>query len=738
MPLLFFFFFFFLCSLCYASPGNLFPIVDGRDATTLQTYIVHVSRPKNAAFTSPEHREAWHRSFLPTATLGSSEQRMVYSYDKAISGFAARLTREEVKVMEEMEGFLFAHPDEPLVPATTYTPYFLGLSRANGLWNATKKGDGVVIGIVDTGINPFHVSFDDAGMPTPPKSWRGRCDFNNKPFCNNKLIGARNFARAASVHLPFDTDGHGTHVASTVAGNFVPGANVGGYAAGTAAGVAPRAHLAVYKVNQSSELLAAIDQAIYDRVDVLSISLVSPFYRFFHQNTLAIGALAATEHGILVSCAAGNAGPFQSTVANDAPWILTVGGSTTDRALRVSVRLDNGVILHGETLDDPNDFPMASLPFIFPGAGGHGVARLCTDRWLGGADVEGKVVLCMADARVPSHVPGQIVSLAGAAAMILANPAASGNTIMVVNPSSLPTVVISHADAMEVISYLSSWEADAGVGFAPKGTVYGVQPFPAVAAFSGRGPSTVNDGVPKPDILAPGVNILGASLTGSDFIVMSGTSMATPHVSGVAALLKSLHPNWSPAALKSAMMTTSITYDSEGNEITDETGRPAGIFAAGAGHINPLRASDPGLIYDLHRDDYVRYLCGAGYGDVEVSMVARRTVDCASMMPISAVQLNYPMIALVMVRSEKTNVSRTVRNVGPAKSMYAAEVDFPVGVDVMVSPATLEFTRANRKASFTVAFAAMGPVGPGTLLQGTLRWVSSNHVVKSPVSVYVV
>lgn len=716
--------------LLLASYGRLLPIID-ENGSDLRTYIVHVSKPKDVVFTSPEDREAWHRSFLPSGGLQSGRPRMVFSYEKAISGFAARLTPEEVEAMRNVEGFLSAHPDEELEPLTTYTPYFLGLNRANGLWNGTNMGAGMIVGVIDSGINPFHSSFDDANMPHPPKRWRGKCDFNKLPICNNKLVGARNFE--ASTHLPFDVTGHGTHVASTVAGNFVHGAHVNGYAAGVAAGAAPRAHLAIYKAKYNSELLAAIDQAIYDRVDVLSISMGLPSERFYHRNGIAIGALAATEHGILVNCAAGNSGPSQTTLHNDAPWVTTVGASTTDRALSVEVRLGNGVIHYGETLDWLHNFPDVTLPLVFPGDSENTGDRACVDRSLGGIDVVGKIVLCLGDERVLPSTPGRVVASAGAAAMILANSATRGYTILV-DPIDLPTVRISHSDAQEIISYLRSF-TNSGVRLVPRGTMYGAHHNPAVAHFSSRGPSTVNGGVVKPDILAPGVNILGAALTGSSFAVMSGTSMATPHVSGVAALIKAAHPRWSPAAIKSAMMTTSYARDKSGSWLTDQTGNTAIIYATGAGHVNPHRAADPGLVYDIDPRDFVGYLCGIGYGDDEVSVVARRPVTCATVKTITAEQLNYPIIATTIWSGWPQNVSRTVTNVGPAPAMYTVAVDIAPRIQVTVTPSTLSFTRPNQRMSFTAAFTPVGRFIPGRTFSGELRWVSASHVVRSPLSV---
>ncbi|KAE8672470.1 hypothetical protein F3Y22_tig00111841pilonHSYRG00298 [Hibiscus syriacus] len=115
----------------------------------------------------------------------------------------------------------------------------------------------------------------------------------------------------------------------------------------------------------------------------------------------------------------------------------------------------------------------------------------------------------------------------------------------------------------------------------------------------------------------------------STFKFMSGTSMSCPHLSGIVALLKSSHPNWSPAATKSAMMTSTDLFNIEGKPIVDETLQPANVFATGAGHVNPCRADNPGFIYDIQPDDYILYLCGLGYKDEEVGKIAHRSIKCS-------------------------------------------------------------------------------------------------------------
>ncbi|XP_021803505.1 subtilisin-like protease SBT1.2, partial [Prunus avium] len=357
-----------------AQQNDLFPTTT--KSGNLQTYIVHVRKPEGRVFAQTEDLKSWHESFLPAITTASSDEqpRMLYSYQEVISGFAARLTQEGVRAMKEMDGFVAAHPERVFRRKTTHTPNFLGLHQQTGIWKESNFGKGVIIGVLDGGIEPNHPSFSGAGIPPPPAKWKGRCDFNASD-CNNKLIGARAFNLAAQAlkgdqpEAPNDIDGHGTHTASTAAGAFVQNADVLGNAKGTAVGIAPYAHLAIYKVCfgepcPEADILAALEAAVQDGVDVISISLGEDSVPFFKDST-AIGSFAAIQKGIFVSCAAGNSGPFNGTLSNEAPWILTVGASTIDRHIVATAKLGNGEEFDGESLFQPKDFPSTLLPLVY-------------------------------------------------------------------------------------------------------------------------------------------------------------------------------------------------------------------------------------------------------------------------------------------------------------------------------------------------------------------------------------
>lgn len=711
-------------------------------------YIIHVEKPEGKIFTQSKDLESWHHSFMPPTIMSSKEQpQIIYSYRNVLSGFAARLTQEELRAMEKKIGFVSAHPQRMLHRQTTHTPEFLGLQQQMGLWKESNFGKGVIIGVLDSGITPDHPSFSDVGIPPPPLKWKGRCEFN--VTCNNKLIGARSFNLAAmSIEkddTPIDEDGHGTHTASTAAGAFVSHAEVLGNAKGTATGMAPYAHLAMYKVCfgedcPESSILAALDAAVEDGVDVISISLGLTEPPPFFNDSTAIGTFAAIQKGIFVSCAAGNSGPFSGSLVNGAPWILTVGASTIDRSIVATAKLGNAQEFDGETVFQPSNFSPASLPLAYAGKNGKQESVFCANGSLSDIDFKGKVVLCERGGGIGRIAKGEEVKRVGGAAMILMNDETNAFSLSA-DVHVLPATHVSYAAGLKIKAYINSTTTPtATILF--KGTVIGNSLSPAVTSFSSRGPNLPSPGILKPDIIGPGVNILAAwpfplnnSTTSKlNFNIMSGTSMSCPHLSGIAALLKSSHPNWSPASIKSAIMTSATTLNLEGNPIVDETLQPANIFATGSGHVNPSRANDPGLVYDILPDDYIPYLCGLGYSDREVGIIAHRAIKCSETSSIPEGELNYPSFAVVLGSSQ--TFTRTVKNVGEAHSSYVVVVTTPKEVDVKVLPDKLDFSYVNQKKSYSVTFSRIG-VSNKTVeyAQGFLKWISAKHTVQSPILV---
>ncbi|KAI3756480.1 hypothetical protein L1987_56301 [Smallanthus sonchifolius] len=584
----------------------------------LETYIVHLESPKGQRFFQKQDRQNWYQSFLPRTTTGANDQEptMVFAYHNVLNGFAAKLSAEHVKAMESMEGFLFARPQRVYKKQTTHTPNFLGLHQNLGFWGGSNYGKGVIVGVLDSGTTPSHPSFNDKGVPPPPAKWKGKCEIEG---CNNKLIGLRDFIKDGN-DTRFDQDGHGTHTSSTAAGNFVNDANVFGNAKGTAAGMAPLAHVAMYKVCteddcRESVIIAGMDVAVEDGVDVLSLSLGGESLPFY-QDGIAISAFTAIQKGIFVACSAGNSGPFNSTLENEAPWILTVGASTIDRKIVSSISLGNKDVLEGETLFQPKDFPQTYLPLVYPGSNGDQNASLCVEGSLDHADVKGKVVVC--DRGVIGRIEkGQIVKNAGGVAMILLNQASDGDNTLA-DAHVLPASHVGYKEGVTIKTYISSIESPIAFWLF-SGTVIGVDSSPAMSSFSSRGPSLQSPGILKPDIIGPGVSVVAAwpvsvennTQTTSTFNIMSGTSMSCPHLAGIVALLKAAHPGWSPAAIKSAIMTTADQVSLNGKPIEDERELRADIFAIGSGHVNPSKANDPGLVFDIEPDDYILTCAGS-------------------------------------------------------------------------------------------------------------------------------
>jgi subtilisin family serine protease len=729
----------------------------------LTTFIVHVQPlQENRMLATDDDRNAWYRSFLP------EDGRLVHGYHHVASGFAARLTRQEVDALSSMPGFVTAAPEQIYELHTTHTPQFLGLDarEARKSYPVAERGAGVIIGVLDTGVVPSHPSFSGDGMPPPPPRWKGRCDFNGRAVCNNKLIGARSFVPSPNATSnstsndwrapPVDDNGHGTHTASTAAGASVPGAQVLGQAMGTATGIAPRAHVAVYKVCTDtgcpdSAILAGVDAAVGDGCDIVSMS-IGGVSKPFYQDSIAIATFGAIEKGVFVTMSAGNSGPNVSSVTNEAPWMLTVAASTMDRSIRSTVRLGNGFVFHGESLYQPHAWTPTFYPLVYAGASGRPYAELCGNGSLDGLDVRGKIVLCELGGgpgrNITRVLKGAVVQSAGGAGMVLLNRFAQGYSTPA-DAHVLPASHVDYAAASAIKSYVNSTSnPTAQILF--EGTILGgTPPAPSIVSFSSRGPSLENPGILKPDITGPGVNVLAAwpfqvgppssapLLPGPTFNVISGTSMSAPHLSGVAALIKSKHPRWSPAAIKSAIMTTADATDRAGNPILDEQRVAADWFATGAGHVNPEKAADPGLVYDIAASDYVGYLCSM-YNSQNVSVIARRPVDCSAITLIPESKLNYPSISVAFQqtwnRSAPAVVERTVKNVGEAPSVYYAAVDiFDDDVTVAVYPRELVFTQVNQERSFKVVVWPRQNGAP--LVQGALRWVSDTYTVRSPLSI---
>ncbi|EHA8588613.1 subtilisin-like protease SBT1.1 [Cocos nucifera] len=703
--------------------------------------------------------------------LSSSEQereasappQLLYVYDTALSGFAAKLSPKQAKSLQQLDGFLFAYPDDMVIQLhTTYSPQFLGLMPGRGLWTSPNLASDVIIGVVDTGIWPEHVSFSDADISSRPTRWRGACEAGTKfssKNCNNKLIGARAYwkgyeATAGPINetrefrSARDSQGHGTHTASTAGGDIVAGASLFGNAKGSAIGMRYTARIAAYKACwnsgcANSDILAAVDRAVADGVDVLSLSLGGGNQRPFYSDSIAIAAFGAIQKGVFVSCSAGNSGPYEATVSNTAPWIMTVAASYLGRSFPTEVKLGDGRTFKGASLYSGR--PTELLPIVYDKTAGRQNARYCGPGSLSPKLVKGKIVLC--ERGIVSRTrKGEEVKLAGGAGMLLVDSREQGEELFA-DLHVLPASTLGAAAAKAIKSYITSSKRPmAMITFL--GTAYG-QPAPMMAAFSSRGPSLVGPDIIKPDVSAPGMGILAAwppsaslSLVESDtrranFNIISGTSMACPHVSGLGALLKAVHQDWSPAAIKSALMTTAYTLNNKNGSIVDvSSGRPATPFVFGSGHVNPERASNPGLVYDISPKDYLDYLCSLNYTSSQLATLAKKNYSCPSNRILGNIgDLNYPSFS-VLFDSGSPNFTvtqtRIVTNVGQARCRYTVKVREPKGVTMNVDPKELAFVELGQKLSYKVSF--LGLSGSDSSF-GELVWKCGEFSVRCPVAV---
>jgi subtilisin family serine protease len=505
-----------------------------------------------------------------------------------------------------------------------------------------------------------------------------------------------------------------------------------------------------------SDILAGFDRAVADGVDVLSVSIgggsgvTAPFYL----DPIAIGAYGAAARGVFVAVSAGNEGPTAMSVTNLAPWIATVGAGTLDRAFPAELVLGDGTRLSGVSLYSGKPLPNVSLPLYYPGRTGGLSASMCMENSLDPALLKGRIVVCDRGSS-PRVAKGMVVKEAGGAAMVLANGETNGEGL-VGDAHVLPALAVGEKEGDAVKAYAgNASNPTATIRFG--GTVVGVKPAPVVASFSARGPNGLVPEILKPDFVAPGVNILAAwtgaegptGLRGdarrTEFNILSGTSMACPHASGAAALLRSAHPGWSPAGIRSALMTTAVVVDNRGAPVGDEaaSGRAATPLDFGAGHVSLGRALDPGLVYDAGEGDYVAFMCSIGYEANEIQVVTHRPVSCpaASDSKPSGSDLNYPSISVVLNGGNTSRaVTRTATNVGAdASARYRARVQMAgaAGLSVAVKPEKLVFSSTAKKQSFTVTVTAASSTTRSTAsAYGYLVWSDgAGHDVRSPIVV---
>lgn len=670
-----------------------------------------------------------------------------YDYAYSFNGFAAKMNEQQAAKLASLKGVVNVSRDVLMQPTTSTSPSFLGLDQpGTGLWakagGVEKAGEDVIVGIVDTGIWPEHPSFSDQkdlvfrtgssgkrnlAYGPPPSYWTGSCQSGeqfSQDMCTNKLIGARyylsGFGHFGIMQYDYksarDADSHGSHTASTAAGNYGVQATGDAASFGKISGMAPRARIAAYKVCwngddggcASSDSVAAIDQAVADGVDVINFSISGTSTNFL--DPVEVAFLFAARAGVFVAASAGNSGPTASTVAHPSPWLTTVAASTQSRASEATLTLGNGATYVGAS---SNQTITTGSVVLSSAAGAAGASAsqvaLCYPGTLDPAKVSGKIVVC--DRGVIARIDkSKAVQMAGGKGMILVNT----------SPSSLnadlhyvPTIHVDHVDGAAVKAYVSS----AGAGAtATLGAVSGAAPAPKMAAFSSRGPLRGAGGdLLKPDVTAPGVDILAAVSpdSGREFDLLSGTSMSSPHVAGLGALLTQAHRDWTPAMIKSALMTTG--YDTLDGD----------VFAHGAGHVKPNAATDPGLVF---KSGY-----GTSFGNGNwLAFLQGQNCGClpASYPSLKATDLNLASVAIGNLAGIR-ETTRTVTSVSSVTEAYTAAVTGMSGVDVTVSPSS--FTLApGASETLTIRFETNSSATLGRYTSGSLMLTSAAHTARVP------
>lgn len=754
-----------------------------------------------------QHLEREHDALL--ADVGATSGKL-YSFRYALNGFAARLRGDQVARLAQSSQVEHIWPDSDQHLSTNQSAIFLGLEDAREGLRAEHglMGENVVVGVIDSGITPEHPSLLDVerhipracesrwaraswlglwlcrssrrNPPTtlqfgPVEDFRGICqtgDGFEDGACNNKVVGARYYIDGFLARheldpneflSPRDADGHGTHIATIVAGNPTS-AELFGTRVGRIAGIAPRARLAIYKACwlkpgerratcATSDLARAIDDAIADGVDIINYSVGSLETDLTAPDDLAL--LDAFDAGILTVVAAGNDGPDYGTIGSpsSAPWVLTVAASTRDattleeaievvepsdlagrmamREAGFTPRLDTRDAVEGELV-------LADDGVGANGSGGSGGTNTASVRDACEPldnDLEGAIAL-IERGGCDFEIKLQHAEDAGAIGAIVYNT--NGAPIMMVGSRGavdIPAVMISAADGQRLANRLTADDDDDNGDVVEVRLLSGVfierrENGNEIALFSSRGPNLSEADFLKPDVTAPGVDILGGhtpdaanGLRGERYQYLSGTSMSAPAVTGLAALLKEAYPDWSPAAIKSALTTTTRQ-----NLVREDGEAQADPFEMGAGHVQPNLALDAGLVYDNSLLDHAAFLCGLEYSPFPANECDELLANGFSFLPS---EVNLPSIGLSrMITGD--GVTRRVTNVGPA-STYHAQIAAPVGIGVQVLPESLTLG-AGEHADFEVTLTKQGAALDSWAF-GALTWTDGTREVRSPIAV---
>ena len=631
------------------------------------------------------------------------------SFRTVYGGVAATVPGNSIKSLLKIPGVVAVQRDTLNHPLTDSSIDFIHAPAAyRALHTRSNAGAGVLLGNLDSGVWPEHPAFADKGNLPAYAGPALPCDFGDNPLtpandpfvCQDKLVGGAayldTYEQVTGTDYGYpgtarDSGGHGTHTASTSAGNVVNNAKTLGPILDLQ-GVAPGAQIMEYRVCgaegcYSSDSAAAVQQAILDGVDVINFSISGGTNPMTDPVELAF--LDAYNAGVFVSASAGNDGPGAGTANHLSPWVTTVAASTQSRefASDLTLTASNGdsLKLSGSTITAG----AGPAPVVSASSAPYG-DELCTTPAAPGT-FAGKIVVCRrgTNARVDK---GYNVLQGGAVGMILYNGVLQDTetdnhwlpVVHLPEPGGLPEFMASHS------SVIGTWAA--GAARTGKGDV--------MAGFSSRGPA---GGFIKPDITAPGVQI-AAGMTptpesptdgpeGQLYQVIAGTSMSSPHVAGVALLMRALHPNWDPGQIKSAMMTRAVT-----SVVKEDLVTPADPFDMGAGRVDVQRAMQAPLTISESADNF-----------------AALTGD-----EVNRVHLNIPSID-APVMPGRLVTTRTLTNVTNSRQLVRTWAKTQAGTKITVSPRRFVIAPgAQRTVTITISSTAeVGVQQFGQLVFGT-------------------
>lgn len=691
---------------------------------------------------------------------GLSEDRKTHEYTVALNGFAAALTASEAAQLAKSPGVVNVWEDEVRYADTVTTPDYLGMSGDKGVWaeqfgGTEDAGEGVVVGVIDTGIDPDNPSFAPIGAPKPEGNFECETGDDEAFRCTDKIVGARYYGsdfnnnEEYDFSSPRDTNGHGSHTAGTAAGNHGVPMTIEGYDLGEGSGMAPAAQVAVYKAlwqtsdgrgsGTSTGLVAAIDDAVADGVDVINYSVSGSSTYVVTADELAF--LGAANAGVFVSTSAGNSGDTVgvSSVAHNSPWTMTVAASTHSRGAVKTVTLGDGSSYEGVGIGGQVEGQLVRASDIPAQGVSAQAARECwldADTTTAGqqpsldaAAAAGKIVICDRGTVDRVH-KSAAVKLAGGIGMIQTNT--SDAQSLNADFHALPSIHVNATDGTKIKAYEET-------AASPTATIsaQSTEPVnaPEMAGFSSYGPALAGGGdLLKPDITAPGVDVAAAYHedleTGEPtFNSISGTSMSAPHIAGLGALLMDKYPTWSPMAVKSAMMTTARQTDDSGQPIQWAQG-DATPLNYGAGEVVPARSYNPGLVYDSNVVDWYSYACS-----IEQLELVYGGGVCDQFPQIDPSDLNYPSIAVGDLAGYQ-EVTRRVTNVTGKKMQYTPVVEAPAGFEVNVVPKRLTVP-AGKTAQFKVEITrTTAPLGEYAF--GSVTWTTKDTSVsdvRSPIAV---